>query len=148
MNRVIVFTALSLALVAFGSSVHAQTKPVASAPVRAQPTAPADAAFAAWDVDHNGSLSPQEFQNGWQQVRRATQVQGRLRQQFATVDSNKSGAIDPAEYGNLLLIKNAGKSAPPLSTFDANKDGKLQMGEYLNLVQTLGPKEAGKGKPR
>lgn len=145
MNRAFVMTALSFALVAVGSSANAQAqaKPVASAPVRAQPTAPADAAFAAWDVDHNGSLSPQEFRSGWQQLRRATQVQGRLRQQFATVDANKSGAIEPAEYGKLLLIERAGKSAPPLATFDANKDGKLQLGEYLNLVQTLGPKEAG-----
>lgn len=148
MNRMIVIAGLTLALGTLSGNVHAQTKPVAPAPVRAQPAAGADATFAAWDVDRNGSLSQQEFRTGWERVRRATRVQGRLRQQFDSVDANKNAAIDPAEYGNLLLIKDAGKAAPPLSSFDANKDGKLQMGEYLKLVQTLGPKETPKAKPR
>lgn len=148
MNRVIVIAGLTLALGAAIGGVHAQTKPVAPAPVRAQQTPAADATFEAWDLDRNGSLSQQEFRAGWQKVRRVAQVQERLNQQFATVDANKNGAIDANEYGSLLLIKNAGKSAPPLSSFDGNKDGKLQMGEYLKLVQTLGPKETAREASR
>lgn len=149
MNRAILITGISFAIaiaVAFGTA-HAQTKPAAPAvsSPKAGPTG-ADAAFAAWDVDRNGSLSPQEFRNGWEQVRRASQLEAQLRRQFIAIDVNKNGAIDPSEYSTLILIKNAGKSAPPLSTFDANKDGKLQLGEYLKLVQTLAPKEAAKAK--
>ena len=145
MNRVILIAGVSFALVAACGNTHAQTRPAAPAPVKAEPTG-ADAAFSAWDVDQNGSLSPQEFRNGWEQVRRATQMEASLRKQFIAVDANKNGAIDPSEYSTLILIKNAGKSAPPLSTFDANKDGKLQLAEYFKLVQTLAPRDAAKGK--
>lgn len=147
MNRAIIFIGLAVALASASGVVDAQTKQVAPAPVKAQPN-PADATFSAWDVDHGGSLSQQEFRNGWEQARRATEFQGRLRQQFAIVDINKSGAIEPVEYGSLILVKEAGKSAPPFSSFDANKDGKLQFAEYLKLVQTLAPKETVEGKPR
>ncbi|MDI1252303.1 EF-hand domain-containing protein [Thermomonas sp.] len=143
MNRAFFLVGLSFALASASAVVDAQTKP--AAPVQAQPN-PADAAFTVWDVDHSGSLSPQEFRNGWEQVRRATQFEAQLRRQFMTIDVNKSGTIDPSEYNKLILVKSAGKSAPPLSSFDANKDGKLQFGEYLKLVQTLAPKEAAKGK--
>ena len=44
-----------------------------------------------------------------------------------------------------MLIKNAGKTAPPLARFDVNADGKLEFGEYLKLVEALAPKEAAKG---
>ena len=145
MNRAIICLWLSFALAFACGDVDAQTRPGAPAPVRAQPN-PADITFAAWDVDHNGSLSPQEFRNGWEQVRRASQLQARLRKQFLAVDGNRDGAIDPAEYSTLILIKDAGKAAPPLSRFDTSKDGKLQFGEYLKLVQALAPTETAKGK--
>ena len=75
-------------------------------------------------------------------------MQARLRHQFTTVDANKNGAIDPAEYGNLLLVKNAGAKAPQMSVFDANRDGKLGFGEYVKLVQALAPQDAGKGQAK
>jgi len=147
MNRDIVFLGLSVALASASGVVDAQTKPVAPASVKAQPN-PADAAFTAWDKDRDGSLSLQEFRTGWQQARQELQMQARLRQQFAVIDANKNGAIEASEYGNLFLIKQAGKSAPPLATFDANKDGKLQPVEYVKLVSTLAPQEAAQGKAR
>jgi Ca2+-binding EF-hand superfamily protein len=145
MNRIA--TPLSIACVvtlAFATSAFAQSKP-AAAPQARSAADPAAEAFKAWDTDHNGSLSPQEFRAGWQQVQRVAETQARLRHQFGLVDVNKNNVIDPAEYGSLLLVKNAGKNAPQMSTFDANKDGKLGFGEYVKLVQTLAPQEAGKG---
>lgn len=106
---------------------------------------PAAEAFKAWDKDRNGSLSLVEFRTGWQQVQRVAEMQARLRHQFGTVDANRNNAIDPAEYGNLMLVKQAGKNAPQMSVFDADRDGKLAFGEYVKLVQTLSAQEAGKG---
>lgn len=145
MNRATLLLGISIALACVSAVAAAQNKPVTPAPARAEPSG-ADAAFAAWDLDRNGSLSQQEFRKGWEQVRRTTELQARLHRQFATVDANKSGAIEPAEYGTLILVKEAGKSAPPLSSFDKNKDGKLQLAEYLGLVQTLAPKQTAPGK--
>ena len=105
---------------------------------------PAGEAFKAWDKDKNGNLSLVEFRAGWGQVQRVAETQARLRQQFAAVDTNKNGAIDPGEYGNLLLVKQAGKNAPQMSVFDGNRDGKLEFGEYVRLVQALAPKEPAK----
>ena len=85
-----------------------------------------------------------EFRAGWQQVQRVAETQARLRQQFAAVDTNRNGAIDPGEYGSLVLVKQAGKNAPQMSTFDGNRDGKLGFGEYVKLVQALAPKEPAK----
>ncbi len=147
MNRAILIAGISFALASACAATHAQTKLTAPPPASVKPESnPADAAFTAWDVDHSGSLSQQEFRNGWERVRRASQLEANLRRQFVAIDSNKNSAIDPSEYSTLVLIKSAGKSAPPLSTFDTNKDGKLQLGEYLKLVQALAPREAAKGK--
>ena len=116
-------------------------KPAAA---QARPAAdPAAEAFKAWDKDASGNLSLVEFRAGWQQVQRVAEMQARLRNQFGTVDVNKNNAIDPAEYGSLVLVKQAGKNAPQMSVFDANRDGKLGFGEYVKLVQALAP-DAGK----
>lgn len=123
---------------------HAAAQSAAAKPAQARPAQdPAADAFKAWDKDGNGSLSLVEFRTGWQQVQRVAEVQARLRHQFGTVDANKNDAIDPAEYGSLMLVKQAGKKAPQMSVFDANRDGKLGFGEYVQLVQALAP-EAGK----
>ena len=119
-------------------------KPAPSAQARPAQD-PAAEAFKAWDKDRNGSLSLVEFRAGWQQVQRVADTQARLRQQFSTVDANKNGAIDPPEYGGLVLVRQAGKNAPQMSAFDGNRDGKLAFGEYVKLVQALAPRDAGKG---
>jgi Ca2+-binding EF-hand superfamily protein len=118
----------------------------AQAATPAAPAAdPAAEAFRAWDKDKNGNLSVVEFRAGWVQVQRVAETQARLRQQFAAVDTNKNGAIDPPEYGSLLLVKQAGKNAPQMSVFDRNRDGKLGFGEYVKLVQALAPQEVRDG---
>lgn len=129
------------ARVATAQTVPANVKPTQA--VAAQD--PAGEAFKGWDKDRNGSLSPVEFRTGWQQVQRVAEVQARLRHQFGTVDADKNGAIDPAEYSGLVLVRQAGRNAPQMSVFDANRDGKLAFGEYVKLVQTLSAKDAAKG---
>ena len=117
----------------------------AKAPIAKPVRTGAEVTFDAWDKDHNGQLSREEFRAGWERAQQALQTEARLRQHFATVDANKSGALEPAEYASRELVKKAGKDAP-MSRFDANKDGKLQFGEYLRLVQALAPENAGAAK--
>jgi Ca2+-binding EF-hand superfamily protein len=125
-------------------AVCAQTAATRTASPTAESVPPQiDAVFAAWDSDKNGSLSRQEFKNGWLALRQMAEMQTRLHTQFNLVDSDKSGAIDAKEYANLELVKKAGPSAPPLSTFDANKNQRLEFAEYLNFVrQMTAPKPA------
>ena len=100
----------------------------------------ADATFKAWDTDHDGVLSQAEFRQGWSSARHRAEerkVEASLRAQFDKVDANHDGAIDAGEYGGLLLIQRAGKSAPPLATFDRNGDRRLAFDEYMALVSRL-----------
>lgn len=139
-----VFSVLTLAILA--SPLQAQTT-VAQQGRPAAETDPIASVFKAWDKNGDGQLSLPEFRTGWQQMQaeqRALQV---LRQRFGSVDGNHDGAIDSSEYGNLLLIKQAGKAAPPLARFDANGSGKLEFPEYVKLVQALAPPAAPAGKP-
>lgn len=146
MNRTVSLVAILAVLSAPGAWAQSGKSPATNAPPQARPAAdPAADAFKAWDRDRDGTLSLVEFRAGWQQVQRTAEMQSRLRQQFATVDVNKNNAIDPGEYGSLVLVKQAGKSAPQMSMFDGNRDGKLEFNEYLRLVQTLAAKDAAKG---
>jgi Ca2+-binding EF-hand superfamily protein len=123
---------------------QAQAKKAASAQTAATAAAPQDLAadtFKQWDKNGDGQLSLPEFRAGWQQAQAAAQLQMQLRRQFANLDSNHDGAIDSSEYGNLVLIKNAGKNAPPLARFDSNGDGKLEFAEYVKLVEALAPQQ-------
>lgn len=147
MNRTVFACLAAVSFMSINASAWAQAKPVTPSAVTKVPNQ-VEAMFNAWDLDHNGSLSGQEFGNGWRQVRRAAQADARLRQQFAVVDVNKSGAIEANEYIGLLLVKQAGRTAPTLATFDGNHDGKLDLGEYLKLVRTLAPQNERKGTPR
>jgi hypothetical protein len=125
----------------------AAATPAASSPAKASSAASrVDATFGAWDTNKDRMLSLAEFEAGWAGLERATMVEMRLRQQFHAVDADKSGALESGEYANLVLVKRAGKAAPPLSAFDANKDQRLQFAEYLDLVRKLGTRPGGSGK--
>lgn len=127
------------------STVKPAAKAQAARPTTASPASTqaeplplqVDETFKLWDADHNGSLSQQEFRNGWRSMRRAVKVRGSLQKQFNSVDTNNNKAIDANEYGNLVLIQKAGKSAPPLSAYDANKNQRLEFSEYVDLVRQM-----------
>lgn len=138
MNRTPCMSVLLLACMAAALPLHAKNKPAA-----AQPD-PAATAFKAWDKNADGQLSLVEFRAGWEQTQAVARTQMALRRQFATLDANRDGGIDATEYANLLLIKQAGKSAPPLARFDANGNAKLEFAEYVQLVETLAPKQDAK----
>lgn len=131
----------ALMVVALGANAQTTTATGKPAATKMTPAARAqaqvDMTFRRWDTDKNGSLSSAEFNAGWAAMRRMVEVRQRLRQQFAAVDADKSGAIDAAEYGKLMLVQKAGASAPALSAFDTNKNQKLEFAEYVGLVTKL-----------
>ena len=94
-----------------------------------------DAVFAAWDKDGNGTLSKDEFRNGWAGTRNALAAQ-RLKAEFQRHDVNKDGKLQAGEYANLALVQRAGKSAPMMSAFDKDKDQGLDFAEYVDFVKT------------
>lgn len=123
---------------AANASQAAQPTTQGPAPIRAKPLPPqVDKTFKLWDADDNGSLTQQEFRNGWRGMRRAVEVRDGLQKQFNSVDTNNNKAIDADEYGQLVLIQKAGKSAPPLSAYDANKNQRLEFSEYVDLVRRM-----------
>lgn len=111
-------------------------------PAHSPQTPQVDAVFNAWDTDHNGLLSRQEFAAGSQQLHRESAVAQQLRAQFHTLDADKSGTLDAHEYAQMALVKRAGASAPSFSSFDANKNGRLEFAEYVQVVRQLAAKSA------
>ena len=112
------------------------TTPVKTPATQATPPDEANAIFARWDTDHNGVLSPQEFRAGWHQLQ-ATAELHRLHEQFVAMDTDKNGCLDASEYAHLELIRNAGKSAPPMAMFDTEKNQCLDFKEYVNVVNYM-----------
>ena len=132
--------AIALALLACQSAHAQQGKPAMAqqAPASADPAA---STFKAWDKDANGQLSLAEFRTGWQRAQALAKTQAALAQQFATIDADHDRGIDADEYRSLVLVKNAGKDAPPLARFDTDGSGKLGFAEYVRLVEALAPKQ-------
>lgn len=133
-------TVLGLLLVAGALPAGAQAAQpagVQSANVQAQGQARTEALFGALDTNKDKVLSLPEFQAGYASVQRTIALDIRLREQFRTVDVDRSGAIEAGEYANLVLVKQAGAAAPGLAAFDANKNQKLEFAEYLTVVRRL-----------
>ena len=110
-------------------------RPIASQPAAKQN--PGEQAFTALDTNRDKALSLAEFQVGYARMQQAIAVELRLREQFQSVDSDRSGAIEPAEYDKLALVKRAGALAPTLSTFDGNANRKLEFAEYVAAVRAM-----------
>jgi len=143
MMRILTFSTLVVGVLFASPAIQAQTRPASAAPAQAPARPAVDEAtrtFRAWDKNGDSQLSLAEFTEGFRRTRAAAEVAAGLRRQFASIDANKNGAIDANEYTNLVLIKNAGNNAPPLSRFDANGNGKLEFNEYVKLVEALSPK--------
>ena len=131
--------ALSIALMAMAPAAFAQNAAPAASARPAQAARPAqqagaDAAFAAWDKDKNGSLSKDEFRAGYDAAIESLAVQ-RLRVEFQRHDTNHDNRLDAGEYANLALVQRAGKSAPMLSAFDKDKNQSLDFAEYVEFVR-------------
>ncbi len=92
--------------------------------------------FAAWDTDHNKTLTIDEFKAGWGRVAQTVVLQ-RLKGQFDLHDRNRDNALDTAEFATLNLVKQAGASAPSATTFDADKNGGLDFKEYVAAVAAM-----------
>lgn len=138
----------ALVLVAGSLSTQARAAPPKPAavqasamqPVASQPAAtqnPGEQAFAALDANQDKALSLAEFQVGYARMQQAIAVELRLREQFQSVDSDRSGAIEPTEYDKLALVKRAGALAPTLSNFDGNANRKLEFAEYVAAVRAM-----------
>ncbi len=131
----------TLMLVAVCANAQTRTATGKPTPTTTTPAARAraqvDITFRRWDTDKNGSLSPAEFNAGWAAMRQRVEVNQRLRQQFAAVDADHSGAINEDEYRQLMLVQRAGTSAPALSAFDTSKNNQLEFAEYVGLVSKL-----------
>jgi Ca2+-binding EF-hand superfamily protein len=124
------------AVQAQSQSVTAAAKAPARRAIQAQSADEADAIFARWDADHNGTLSLDEFRSGWHQLQAAMTLR-RLHEQFVAMDTDKNGCLGAAEYSHLELIGSAGKSAPPMSIFDTEKNQCLDFKEYVNVVNYM-----------
>jgi len=61
----------------------------------------------------------------------------KLRETFASMDTNKDGVLEAPEYANLELVRKAGASAPPMSTFDTNKSQTLDFKEYVGFIKAM-----------
>lgn len=139
-TRTLILTLLLAAPIATVQAAPPATPAPAAAPANAD--ARVEATFAAWDTNKDHQLSLLEFKAGWAALQKETAAEVALHRQFQAMDTDHDGALDANEYGNLVLVKRAGKAAPPLSTFDANKDQRLQFGEYVELVRKLGAQAA------
>jgi hypothetical protein len=133
----------TIATLTVANAIQAQSRSAAT-PVKtatattasAKQTDGPDALFTQWDTNHDRMLSPAEFNAGWQGLQANAAVH-RLHEQFAALDTDKSGSLDAAEYAHLELIKHAGASAPPMSAFDADKNQRLDFKEYVNVVNYM-----------
>jgi Ca2+-binding EF-hand superfamily protein len=134
------FLAIGVLASLVSHAAYAQSHAPAAAP-KPVVAEPAGAMFKALDANGDGQLSLAEFRAGWQRLQAAAEIQAALARQFAALDANHDRAIDAGEYGGLMLVKNAGKAAPPLARFDADGDGKVEFAEYVRLVETLAPQQ-------
>lgn len=133
-----------LATLAFPAAAAPPAPSAPATPASADVDARINAMFTAWDANKDHQLSPAEFKAGWIALQQAAAVEAALHRQFDAMDANHDGALDAGEYANLMLVKRAGKAAPPLSAFDVNKDQRLEFGEYVALVRKLGTQMAEK----
>jgi len=50
---------------------------------------------------------------------------------------DKDGYLNATEYAHLMLVQQAGKSAPPMAMFDMQRNQCLDFKEYLNAVEFM-----------
>jgi len=145
MKTSIVLIAALAAPVAFAQQ---PAKAPAAAPAQAtQGPAGPDAMFAAWDTNHDGSISKDEFRAGYAAARDTMAVQ-RLHVEFLRRDENHDGTLQADEYAKMMVVQRAGKNAPPMSAFDKDKNQSLDFPEYLEALKTLAQSQPAAATPK
>ncbi len=131
---------VSVALIVVGA-LYIENKGEVAVGVNSAVTEPVRQLFQQIDTDNDGAVSEREFAQHLN--RQAKQNQARqqilktLQAQFRDRDANRDGYINPAEYAELLVVKQLAAKAPPLSASDANSDGKLNFREYVAFREKL-----------
>ena len=96
-----------------------------------------DQMFNSLDKDKNKQLSFEEFKTGVIAERRQSMMLQQLSGIFNSVDANKNGALEAAEFNNLPGMKQAKDPKPKFAEYDVNKDQKLTFREYLGFVEKM-----------
>lgn len=114
------------------SQAHAQAQAPAQpqANVRADVVKTLDQNFGNGDVNNDGFLSRAEVQTMTGKV--IQQLQGRVEQEFASLDKDKNGQISLAEFKAAGAARLAQTHNPEamLQRLDSNKDGKVSPAEF------------------
>jgi hypothetical protein len=150
MNKSIVLIAALVAPAAFAQQPAKAPVAAPAAPAAAAQQGPAgpDAMFAAWDKNHDGMISKDEFRAGYMAARDTMAVQ-RLHIEFQRRDDNHDGKLQANEYAQMMLVQRAGKNAPPMSAFDADKNQSLDFEEYLEALKNMAkPQPAAAASPK
>jgi hypothetical protein len=131
-------TGLALSLALAAGAALAQAQPAAPAPAPSnQAPAPApesvESIFKRMDKNHDNVLSLDEFRAAIDERNRAI-ILTKLEAQFHSMDTNKSGFLDPTEFYQLEIVKNGGKDAPTFAGTDTDKDHKINFREYVAAI--------------
>lgn len=103
-------------------------------PTRADVQRQADATFAKSDANNDRALSKDEIEaaQARAQAVAAQNIQNRIGQEFAKLDTDRSGQLSLAEFRAAAptVRPQPGASAQIIQRLDGNKDGKISLEEY------------------
>lgn len=85
--------------------------------------------FRRMDADKNNVLTRKEIED-YQRAVAALEAQQRLAALFQALDTDKNGAISPAEFAGVPMSKPQPNAAPVLAQTDGNRDGSVTLVEY------------------
>ena len=117
-----------------GAAPTAAAKPTAQPATRTELARAADSTFQKIDTNSDRSLSKAEIDAA--EARRSQQVaqnvQSRIAQEFAKLDTDKNGQLSLAEFRAAApqVRVNPNASTQVLQRLDVNKDGKISPDEY------------------
>lgn len=131
MRHVLILSAAAVAMLLpspAAAQAPQQPKPV----TRAQFDAQLDAAFAAMDTNHDGSLSLAELQAAQQRDLQRAQaaLRAKLDAEFKRLDTNHDGQLSLQEFEASVTVHANSTPQQILQQFDTNHDGKVTAAEF------------------